>query len=93
MKDPHMYRGEVMNKTGYEVLKMIQEVKAHGIMDIMMPVLVLHGADDEIALSKGSQELFDKAPSSVKKLHILPVCCAVYVNLCNIYLTYLEFKT
>ena len=73
LRDPHMYRGEVMNKTGYEVLKMIDRVKAAGVSAVTMPLLVMHGAEDEIALSKSSQTVYDGAPSTDKRIHIFPV--------------------
>lgn len=62
-----------MNKTAYEILKWIAAVKTE-IPNIKIPFMCVHGEKDVIALTKGSQHLFDEAGTvpSLKSLSILP---------------------
>ncbi len=69
-KDALIYHGWIMNKTAYEVIKMIDEMKA-AIPDFTIPFLCVHGSDDEIAFPKGSDFIYrntatDTAHKSMK---------------------------
>lgn len=53
--DPHRYASEVMNKTGYEVLKMSEAARNAVNKNIIMPIYIMHGDLDEICLPTGSE--------------------------------------
>ena len=62
-----------MNKTAYEILKMIAAVKI-ALPNMFTPFLCLHGSDDQVASPKSSQYFVDNAgadPSS-KSVYFLP---------------------
>ena len=75
LKDPHRYAGEIMNKTGYEVLQMLGQVKEHGPNNISMPLFAIHGADDELCYPSGSEWIHQqcKTPDELKKYEIFKV--------------------
>jgi len=52
--DPYIFPGAIMNKTAFETLKMIDEVKKV-IPQIKVPFLCIHATEDTISLMKGSQ--------------------------------------
>ena len=62
-----------MNKTAYEVLKMIGESKLQ-LSRVTIPFLCIHGTGDQIALPAGSQFIFDNAatPASDKRVEFFP---------------------
>ena len=62
-----------MNKTAYEVLKMIAAVKAV-IPSFKTPILCVHGHSDKVALPKSSQYFVDNAGTekTKKSLQFLP---------------------
>ena len=72
-KDPYRYPGEIKNKTAYELLKMLPLVKT-AISNLSIPFLALHGAEDSIALPKGSEFLLEHSatPMEKKTLKIYP---------------------
>jgi len=73
LTDARHFRGCIKNKTAYELLKMTAAVKEE-IPKITLPIYLLHGAADSIALPEGSQFYFDhcKTAANQKKLEILP---------------------
>ena len=72
-KDPRRFQGQVMNKTGVEFLKMNKKAKEL-LPSIKVPMLVIHGSDDTVCLSKGSDQLYNKSgtPDNEKKLEKFP---------------------
>jgi acylglycerol lipase len=54
LKDSRRYDGEIMNKTAYELIKCIIEVKKE-LPNIKVPFMCLHGSADTICLPKGSE--------------------------------------
>jgi acylglycerol lipase len=54
-RDPRRYHGWLMNITSAQLLEMIDELKyGQPLKDITVPCLLVHGADDQIALPAGS---------------------------------------
>ena len=62
-----------MNKTGVEFLK-LNNIAKEIIPTLKQPMLILHGSDDTVCLSKGSVLLYDRSgtPDSEKKLEKFP---------------------
>jgi alpha-beta hydrolase superfamily lysophospholipase len=59
-----------MNKTAYELMKMIVAVKA-ALPSIKTPFLCVHGKDDKIALPKSSQYLIDNCGSEASQKSVI----------------------
>ena len=69
------FDGDIMNKTAYEVIKMIIAVKA-AVPTLTTPFLCVHGSDDKVALPKSSTYLVDfsaVAPAE-KSVIFFPSC-------------------
>ena len=62
-----------MNKTGVEFLK-LNNIAKEIIPTLKLPMLILHGSDDTVCLSKGSALLYDRSgtPDSEKKIEKFP---------------------
>ena len=62
-----------MNKTAFEVIKMIIAVKKE-VPSLKTPFLCLHGSDDTIALPKSSSYLVEHSavPTELKSIVLLP---------------------
>ena len=62
-----------MNKSAYEVLKMIDAVKLV-LPKINTPAHCVHGANDTVALPSGSEYLYTHigTPGAQKTIHIYP---------------------
>jgi acylglycerol lipase len=67
--DERMYHKEIMNITAYELTKLTKVIKG-SVAQFDLPFFALHGSDDQIALPKGSQFLYDNTgtPADKKKL-------------------------
>lgn len=62
----------ILSRMAYVLLKSVDLAKA-AVSNLNVPFLVLHGAEDTIALPKGSQFIFDHAKrKSESELHIFP---------------------
>ena len=59
-----------MNKTAYEVMKMIVAVKAV-LPSINTPFLCVHGSDDKVALPRSSQFLVDNCGSEASQKSVI----------------------
>eukprot|EP00596_Hydrurales_sp_CCMP1899_P010611 CAMPEP_0119046484 /NCGR_PEP_ID=MMETSP1177-20130426/46954_1 /TAXON_ID=2985 /ORGANISM="Ochromonas sp, Strain CCMP1899" /LENGTH=317 /DNA_ID=CAMNT_0007019709 /DNA_START=139 /DNA_END=1092 /DNA_ORIENTATION=- len=66
LKDSRRYDGDIMNKSAYEILKMINAVKLE-IPSINVPFLAIHGALDSIAYPKGSEYLLENTGTDKKE--------------------------
>lgn len=67
--DPLVYHGGLKTGLGLALLNAINEVKGKfGAFDY--PVLIMHGQADKITNIKGSQQLYEQAPSKDKTLKI-----------------------
>ena len=62
-----------MNKSAYEVLKMIDAVKLV-LPKINIPAHCVHGANDTVAMPSGSEYLFKHlgTPEGQKSIHVYP---------------------
>jgi alpha-beta hydrolase superfamily lysophospholipase len=69
-QDPLVHR-QITTRWGTESLRTVEWIKAHGA-DIRLPILLVHGEADPIALVKGSQALFDQITFPDKTLRIYP---------------------
>lgn len=69
--DPLVYRGKWRIGMGAELLRSGKQLResAH---QITIPLLILHGEEDEIAPPSGSQVLYDRANSTDKMLKMWP---------------------
>lgn len=70
---------EIMNRTGFEVLKMIDEVKQQ-LPQLTKPFYCIHGELDELAMPIGSHMLLEKSgtPQELKSLEIYKVRNVLY---------------
>jgi alpha-beta hydrolase superfamily lysophospholipase len=69
----YRYPGDIMNKTGEQVLQMIERAKT--LLPLMrLPFKCVHGEQDTIALPSGSQYLYDNAGTAVgsKQIEFFP---------------------
>ena len=59
LKDPRRFDGDVMNKTALEFNKLNYSAKLL-LSSITCPLLALHGKDDQVTLSKGTQYVINQ---------------------------------
>lgn len=59
-----------MNKTAYEVIKMIQAVKTE-VLTLKTPFLCLHGSDDKVALPASSSYLVQHSATAPSKKSVV----------------------
>jgi len=73
LQDPRRYDKQIMNKTGYELLQMIAEVRQIA-PSIVVPFYCIHGEKDIIATTAGMEEFFDLAgtDASLKIKEVFP---------------------
>jgi len=65
--DPLHNRGQILNRTGNEVLK--AQVRVNDLQEVYsLPFLALHGHEDTVTLPRGSEILFENSPSYDKTL-------------------------
>jgi len=69
MNDPLVFTGKTPVRLMAEMLKAMIEVNA-GMEKITLPLLLLHGSDDKLAPSIGSENLYQRAGSVDKTLKI-----------------------
>lgn len=67
--DPLIYRGKILARTGSEMNRAVQKINRI-VERISVPLLVMHGGDDQIAPVSGSNELYAQVSSSDKRLKI-----------------------
>ncbi len=67
--DPTLYRGKVLARTGYEILRTQKEI-LRSLSRITIPLLLLHGGDDRI-ISPEASELVYRGVSSAEKERVL----------------------
>jgi len=62
-----------MNKTGYEILRLITEVRSE-VPLITLPVLCVHGCEDTICLERGALQFMETVgtASTSKQLQLYP---------------------
>lgn len=59
--DPLVYQGKIKVRTGYEILKRMQEV-IQDVKNFHLPVLMLQGEEDQIVRPEETKSYFDKIP-------------------------------
>ena len=69
--DPLIYRGGTLARTGAEIVRATHRIQAR-MHEFTLPVLILHGSDDQIGDPAGSRQLHERAQSSDKTLKIYP---------------------
>ncbi|MDJ0837648.1 MAG: alpha/beta hydrolase [Acidobacteriota bacterium] len=70
-QDPFVYHGRVMNRTGWELNRSMNNMPK--IMPkVSLPILIMHGDEDRITHPDGSRMLYEKAASKDKQLKIFP---------------------
>lgn len=67
--DPLVYTGPIRIRTGTEILR-LSSYLLKNLKSVTVPLLVLHGSDDQVTDPKGSQELYDQAASKYKNIKI-----------------------
>ncbi|CAM6029322.1 unnamed protein product [Sphagnum balticum] len=65
--DPLVYTGPIRIRTGTEILRLSRYL-LKSLSNVSIPLLVLHGSDDQVTDPKGSQELHDRASSKHKHI-------------------------
>lgn len=73
VNDPLVYTGKIPARMGAEMFRSVKELSAK-LPTINLPILVLHGGEDRMALPDGGKLLFERASSVDKELHIFPEC-------------------
>ena len=73
IKDPLVYSGKIPARTGAEMIGAMSSVQSK-LSAITMPLLILHGASDQLAEPSGSQLMYDSVGSTDKTLHLFPGC-------------------
>jgi alpha-beta hydrolase superfamily lysophospholipase len=69
VSDPLVYRGKIRARLGAELIKTMHELPAK-MPEINLPILIMHGAADQLSDPKGSQMLFERAGSKDKTLKL-----------------------
>jgi alpha-beta hydrolase superfamily lysophospholipase len=69
--DPFVYQDPAPAHTLKELLAAIDTIDEH-MDDLFVPLLILHGAADQVTPPAGSKELYDRTPSSDRTLHLYP---------------------
>lgn len=67
--DPLVFHGRLPVRTGAEILRAVRLVSEHR-QRVRLPLLILHGAADELCDPEGSRELYQHAASSDKTLRL-----------------------
>lgn len=75
VRDPRTYHKDIRNKTGFEVLKMTNVAKM-ALSSLNIPMLCIHGSDDEVSLLAGSEFLLKTAATADdrKSLRVFEKC-------------------
>lgn len=71
LNDPLVYTEPIPARTGNELLLLMRKIQKNGA-NFDLPLLIIHGAADELTNPKGSEILYEKAKSRDKILKIFP---------------------
>ena len=69
--DPLVYTGSIRARMLAELISASERL-IERLPEIKLPILALHGGDDQLTAPEGSQLLFDNCQSEDKQLHIYP---------------------
>lgn len=67
--DPLVFTGAIRVRTGYEILRLTSFLQQH-LHRVASPLLVMHGADDQVTAPEGSRALYEQAASADKSLKL-----------------------
>ncbi len=70
LNDPLVYTKAIPARTGYELLQITRFIQAK-MSDFSDSVLIIHGTEDGLTNPKGSENLYEIAPSTDKTLHLI----------------------
>jgi alpha-beta hydrolase superfamily lysophospholipase len=65
-QDGRCYHGQTMNKSAYEILKMVKVAK-EAVPTIKVPFLAVHGKTDQICIVESAQYLHDRSGTAKAK--------------------------
>lgn len=69
--DPLVYHGKFPVRTGAEILRVLKQIRRR-MEAVRVPLLIMHGARDFVTDPAGSRELYARAASTDKTLHLYP---------------------
>jgi alpha-beta hydrolase superfamily lysophospholipase len=69
--DPLVFHGKFAIRTGAEILRVIRAIRRR-MEEIRLPLLIMHGTHDIVTDPTGSRELYARASSTDKTLHLYP---------------------
>jgi len=69
INDPLVYHGKISARLGVELIRAMQEL-THQMPQIKLPILIMHGADDQLCNPKGSLMLYKRVSSPDKTLKL-----------------------
>jgi len=67
--DPLVYHGKFPLRTGAEILRIIRRIQER-MEEVQLPLLVMHGTRDFVTDCRGSRQLYERAASPDKTLHL-----------------------
>lgn len=67
--DQLVFTGSIRVRTGYEILRLTSYLQQH-LHRIAVPMLVLHGADDQVTDPEGSRALYEQSSSLDKSIKL-----------------------
>ncbi|MFN3800152.1 serine aminopeptidase domain-containing protein, partial [Belliella pelovolcani] len=70
-EDPLVYSQAIPARTGYELLRMMREIEAK-VEAFNLPVLMLHGTDDQLTNPSGTEMVFRRVSTTDKTFHRYP---------------------
>lgn len=70
VNDPLVYRGKVPARMGAELLNVMEKYLPPRLVEIKLPLLIMHGSEDRLSNKEGSVLLYEKASSPDKTLKI-----------------------
>jgi acylglycerol lipase len=69
LHDPLVYQDAAPARTAKQLLNAIDEIDQH-MEDVTVPLLILHGDADKVTTPSGSKELYARASSKDKTIHV-----------------------
>jgi acylglycerol lipase len=69
--DPFVFQGKFAVRTGAEILRVVKIIRRR-MEEVRLPLLVMHGTGDVVTDPTGSRELYARAASTDKTLHLYP---------------------
>ncbi len=70
-RDPLVFHGKFAVRTGAEILRVVKLIRRR-MEEVRLPLLIMHGTRDFVTDPAGSRELYARASSTDKTLHLYP---------------------